>query len=407
MPAPSLHEFTRNSIQPSPVDLRDIPYRSPFTPEQIDNEIDLRDDVLSVPDQLHIGSCGGNMFTNQIEHIDNQNGVRREYSRLYSYVMTKHIEGRLQDSGVFIRDLYKVGRKYGTPTEQQYPYDTSKSKVLPPDDIHPLAFENRVDRYEAVVRSRVNDGSRSEKIHRVKSCLQEGLPVGFGVTVTDSLRHFSGPLLEHDYETVREAGDSIGGHAMLIVGSSKSLGGFIVLNSWGTDWGDAGFGLLPWHIVDEPFFEAWIVRSFRGWEIPETPGWKFEFINRFRLNARYVPTAEERGTVGNLWIGGVIDGELYMRLPRYRGGGVMLPDELDGSKYNYNSIADNWAPVASIPNLEPTFRNVPLDDDVFCRIVQWLDMSSMAGGEIYAAMTPGDDLLGGKVYKICTIPVHL
>jgi len=80
----------------------------------------------------------------------------------------------------------------------------------------------------------------------------------FGFTVYSSISQ-AGTTGKIPYPST---GDKvIGGHAMLMVGyddnvtitntttSSSTKGAFIVRNSWGTGWGDAGYGMLPYDYV--------------------------------------------------------------------------------------------------------------------------------------------------------------
>jgi C1A family cysteine protease len=43
---------------------------------------------------------------------------------------------------------------------------------------------------------------------------------------------------------------SIGGHAMLLVGYDNDRQVYIVRNSWGTGWGDAGYAYMPFSYID-------------------------------------------------------------------------------------------------------------------------------------------------------------
>lgn len=55
----------------------------------------------------------------------------------------------------------------------------------------------------------------------------------------------------------------VGAHAMAIVGYDDALDGFIVENSWGTGWGDKGYGVLPYTVLRDAF-EIWAIRGFDG-----------------------------------------------------------------------------------------------------------------------------------------------
>ena len=49
-----------------------------------------------------------------------------------------------------------------------------------------------------------------------------------------------------------------GGHAFAIVGYDEH--GFLVQNSWGTDWGDRGFAILTYDDWLRSAYDAWVAR---------------------------------------------------------------------------------------------------------------------------------------------------
>jgi hypothetical protein len=59
--------------------------------------------------------------------------------------------------------------------------------------------------------------------------------------------------------------ESLGGHAYILVGYNRI--GFLVQNSWGTDWGDKGFATLPYDDWLDSAYDAWVARP----GVPQTP----------------------------------------------------------------------------------------------------------------------------------------
>lgn len=104
---------------------------------------------------------------------------------------------------------------------------------------------------------RLDEGlSPPQLVERIKANLAAGLPSMFGFTVYSSLSQggsggeipFPAPP-----ESVR------GGHAVVAVGyddgktiknpnagGPKTKGAFLIRNSWGSSWGDGGYGWLPY-----------------------------------------------------------------------------------------------------------------------------------------------------------------
>jgi C1A family cysteine protease len=54
-----------------------------------------------------------------------------------------------------------------------------------------------------------------------------------------------------------------GGHAMLIVGYNNADRTFLVRNSWGTEWGQQGYGTMPYDYILSPTltWDLWTIRS--------------------------------------------------------------------------------------------------------------------------------------------------
>jgi len=372
---------------PSIPDQRDIPYRSPYKPEDLPGFVDMREDVYEIENQGSIGSCVANGVASSCELIANRNDKPIDLSRLFLYNATKVYENRLGEEGLYTRDAYHVAYKQGMPTEEYYPYDISKDDIAPSPEDYKEAFNNRIDRYENVVRW--NNIDILNKVHNIKSALHEGLPVGFAMMITSSLINLKGSWKEHDYIGVDPDTTGIGGHYMLIVGYDDEAQKFLVQNSWGTSWGDGGYCGLPYNMVSEPFFEAWIARSFKGMEVPETTGSKVDFKSKYVLEARIVPEKKDIGKTVKVWMGGIdVEGNVYIKQP--------VPS-IEGS---VSGMPDLWLPVEE-SGLVPVQENYVLDNDNHIKVVNWLDLSKFKGSEIYVGF--GTDEFNMRVDKIVTL----
>jgi len=162
-----------------------------------------------------------------------------QVSRLFEYYATRKIEGTVnEDSGATIRDAIKTGVKYGILDEASWPYNIQKFTVNPTPDLWAKAATKLITSYHSIA-----DGD----IATMKSTLAMGYLVGFGFQVYDyfmtadmakkALLGLPGPT-EHLQ----------GGHAVALVGydDAKKMpdgttGAFLVRNSWGVNWGLAGY----------------------------------------------------------------------------------------------------------------------------------------------------------------------
>lgn len=369
-------QFIANTL-PSGIDLRDIPF-VPRPGIAIADKLDLMPEVFEVEDQGQIGSCVANGMVAECESRLLVAGRPRDLSRLALYTMSLKYEDRLGQQGLAPRDALYVARHMGLCDESLYPYDTSLSAVNPPQPVYDEAFKTRVDRYEWVVPF----GSSQESVQRIDnilSALNERIKTGFAVPVSESIRTLTGPWQTHNYIPVSSTVPAIGGHYMVFIGYDLALRMFLIQNSWGKQHGDGGFIGMPFSIVNHTFFEASIIRSFDGAEIPEEPGIKLEVVNRYRIEARIIPKPAELGTTVNLWAGALIEGKWYLK----------------------TSETDTWAAYDG-QTLTPFKVGHVLEKDNPIKIINWTNLEPYVGAQVYLAY--GSDPLSWTLAKVCTVP---
>ena len=95
----------------------------------------------------------------------------------------------------------------------------------------------------------------------MKGCLASGYPFVFGFTVYDGFESDAVAqtgILNMPASTEK----TIGGHAVLAVGYSDPDQRFIVRNSWGAKWGQAGYFTMPYgYLMDENLSDDfWTIR---------------------------------------------------------------------------------------------------------------------------------------------------
>ena len=378
-------QFIANTL-PSGVDLRDIPF-VPRPGITIPDRLDQMPDVFEVEDQLDVGACVTNGIGSQVESTLKRAGRPRDLARMAHYTMTLKYENRLGEEGLAPRDALYVARHMGLCDESKYPYDPSLRAVDPPQAIYAEAFKTRADRYEWVVPFGSN-WDASKKIDYILSAMNEGHRVGFALPVSDSIRHLSGPWQTHNYLPVSYPNNpSIGGHYMVFAGYDLALCMFLVQNSWGTKkpdgtlYGDGGFIGMPFSIVEHNFFEANIIRSFDGAEIPEEPGIKLEYVGRYRIEARIIPKPAEVGTTVNLYAGAKIGGVLHLK----------------------TSEADTWKVYDG--TITPFKTGHVLEKDNPVKIVNWTNLEPYSGSPVYLAYGI-DPMSSWEWAQVCTVPTE-
>ena len=92
-------------------------------------------------------------------------------------------------------------------------------------------------------------------VYQLKAHLASGDPFVLSVPVYDSFYYYRG----QESAIGVPGGDERlwGHHAILVVGYDGSRGAFKFVNSWGTRWGDSGYGYLSYDFVRVKAWEAW------------------------------------------------------------------------------------------------------------------------------------------------------
>ncbi len=193
--------------------------------------------------QGQLGSCVGHGVTACMEQTLNIEGKAiGPLSRLMCYYDARRIEGTVSDdAGAMISDGVTGVAKWGLCTEALWPYDISKFANMPPPPARLQA-----SRHKAVRSYSVNQASSD-----LKQCLSEGYGVVFGFTVYEGFESdavaTTGVL---NMPSRRE--QIVGGHCVVLVGYDDPSRRYIVRNSWGTDWGQAGYFTMPYDYVLNP-----------------------------------------------------------------------------------------------------------------------------------------------------------
>jgi GNAT superfamily N-acetyltransferase len=103
------------------------------------------------------------------------------------------------------------------------------------------------------------------------------LPVHWGVTAGVELTKQWYDAPHGNIEIPSEDDEIIGTHAVTIVGYNDAKGRFKFSNSWGTAWGDEGYGSLPYEALDSRPFDAWVVGP-PGQSLPGKPAKGIVFL---------------------------------------------------------------------------------------------------------------------------------
>lgn len=215
----------------------------------------LLDHLPEVYDQGAVGSCTAQALAAAVEILAPRVGYAAERpSRRDLYYRERVVEGTmLEDAGAILADGVQALRAGWIP-EHRWPHttwwDSSWCATPPP-----------VDPYTAP--RLINAEPLAISVDDIAWELACGHPVVVGLRVTEAWEHLDGDTLPPP------EGDSIGGHAVCLVGYDVARAAFRVRNSWGTSWRDGGYAWLPFEWIRLGVCgEAFSLRAIRRVEAP-------------------------------------------------------------------------------------------------------------------------------------------
>ncbi|MES1218015.1 MAG: C1 family peptidase [Bacteroidota bacterium] len=149
--------------------------------------------------------------------------------------------------GSYIIRAMEFMTKQGSVPYDQFQYTDQDCSRQPGQDLQQLAQQYKMHGFNRLTKG---DNTEVIDLYAIKRNLASGAPVAIGMMVGGS---FMQPMMGQDVWQPDESDKSMtgfGGHAMCVVGyDDKKYGGsFLLMNSWGPEWGINGFAWVPYGV---------------------------------------------------------------------------------------------------------------------------------------------------------------
>jgi C1A family cysteine protease len=201
-----------------------------------------------VDDQETLNSSTAQACVDLVQYFERRAlGSTISLSKLFVYQTAQRLLGTLGNCDLDLRTTLKAIVAFGIPKEQQWPYVMEKIDDEPDAFLYAFAERFRLIRY---VRLDGRNSTGHETLALVKSFLNAGFPSVFGFSVPTSFSREADIPYRPTFDAIQ------GGQAVVAVGYddrrfSSTRGALLFRNSWGRDWGEDGYGWLPYAFVEE------------------------------------------------------------------------------------------------------------------------------------------------------------
>jgi C1A family cysteine protease len=273
---PSISDYTieHAKVKPLLAKVKGAGTASASVPLSLAAAVDLRAFCSPIENQGAIGSCTAHAGVGMVEYYQRRAyGKHVNGSRLFLYKVTRNLLGWTGDTGAYLRSTMEALAMFGVPPEQYWAYDIAKYDVEPSAFLYALA-----DNYEATSYYRLDPSgtTKAALLAAINTNLSAGLPAMFGFTVYSSYTQAS--AANQGAIPYPVSGDKVvGGHAVMAVGyddtkviknaasTASTTGALLIRNSWGTGWGNAGYGWLPYAYVQNGLATDWWALISQEW----------------------------------------------------------------------------------------------------------------------------------------------
>lgn len=210
--------------------------------------------VSNFPSQDNVGCCTASASLLALEIMIAATGKTVNYSRLFTYFMTRKLENRIGQTGASLTTTFESMKRFGVVPHVDWPFHRDLVEKHPTNSVLNLSINDRLRSYDSV------------DINKFKEYIVSGMPIIIGMNTGRNFWKLKGPITDTCYYPINDTDNrQYKGHALIVVGYNDNLhnGSWIIANSLGLTWGDHSIAAMS-YTCSVDIMESYAITDFNG-----------------------------------------------------------------------------------------------------------------------------------------------